>query len=72
MREQTMVANSNREGSREIEAKEKREVNAAGPEPKPEQATKVQAHDQKTVGQIELRNLPSSLWGEFRCRVSNH
>lgn len=72
MRKQTMVANANREGGREIQTKKKRNVNAAGPEPKPQQAAQVQTHNQKTVGPVELRKFESLLWGEFRYGVSNH
>ena len=61
MREQTVIADADGKSSKQIEAKEKSNVDAARPEPKREQANGVQHNYKKTVSPVKTRIFRGSL-----------
>src|SRR5512132_2397676 len=53
MREQAMVSNPNRKSGCEVKTEEKDKVNSTRPEPKTQQAKRMQCDDKKTMGPVK-------------------
>ena len=64
MRQQAVIADADRESRAEVETDEQKEIDWTRPEPEGKQTCRMQSHDKKTLGPVQLRDSKRLLFGD--------